>query len=132
MNIRTFYFILIFSLFNISLSYSNILVFKGLVKLNTTDLQSLTDIDLNKENISSSTTGKDREVIEECLQLLDSGEARVSEKIEKNWVVNEWLKKAVLLSFRLWPMDLIPGGPGNSNWWDKVPSKFSKWDKNIQ
>ena len=54
--------------------------------------------------------------------------ARVSEKIENNWVVNEWLKKAVLLSFRLWPMDLIEGGPGNGNWWDKVPSKFSKWN----
>ena len=81
----------------------------------------------NKENISSSTKGKEREVIEECLALLDSGQARVSEKIEKNWVVNEWLKKAVLLSFRLWPMDLISGGPDNSNWWDKVPSKFSKW-----
>ena len=81
----------------------------------------------NKENISSSTEGKEREVIEECLALLDSGQARVSEKIEKNWVVNEWLKKAVLLSFRLWPMDLISGGPDNSNWWDKVPSKFSKW-----
>ena len=81
----------------------------------------------NKENISSSTTGKEREVIEDCLALLDSGQARVSEKIEKNWVVNEWLKKAVLLSFRLWPMDLISGGPGDSNWWDKVPSKFSKW-----
>ena len=82
----------------------------------------------NKENISSSTQGKDRDAIEKCLDLLDSGEARVSEKINNNWVVNEWLKKAVLLSFRLWPMDLIAGGPGNSNWWDKVPSKFSKWN----
>ena len=82
----------------------------------------------NKENISSSTQGRDRDAIEKCLDLLDSGEARVSEKINNNWVVNEWLKKAVLLSFRLWPMDLIAGGPGNSNWWDKVPSKFSKWN----
>ena len=82
----------------------------------------------NKENISSSTKGKDRDAIEKCLDLLDSGEARVSEKTENNWVVNEWLKKAVLLSFRLWPMDLIAGGPGNGNWWDKVPSKFSKWN----
>ena len=89
---------------------------------------SIENIWENKENISSSTKGKDRDAIEKCLDLLDSGEARVSEKINNNWVVNEWLKKAVLLSFRLWPMDLIAGGPGNSNWWDKVPSKFSKWN----
>ena len=59
--------------------------------------------------------------------MLDAGKVRVSEKVEGIWEVNEWLKKAVLLSFKLWPMDLISGGPGNSNWWDKVPSKFSKW-----
>jgi 2,3,4,5-tetrahydropyridine-2-carboxylate N-succinyltransferase len=81
-----------------------------------------------KESISSSTDGIERNVIEECLGLLDSGEVRVSEKIGDNWKVNEWLKKAVLLSFKLWPMDIISGGPGNGNWWDKVPSKFSKWD----
>ena len=81
-----------------------------------------------KESISSSTDGIERNVIEECLGLLDSGEVRVSEKIGDNWKVNEWLKKAVLLSFRLWPMNIISGGPGNGNWWDKVPSKFSKWD----
>ena len=81
-----------------------------------------------KESISSSTDGIERNVIEECLGLLDSGEVRVSEKIGDKWKVNEWLKKAVLLSFRLWPMDIISGGPGNGNWWDKVPSKFSKWD----
>ena len=81
-----------------------------------------------KESISSSTDGIERNVIEECLGLLDSGEVRVSEKIGDKWKVNEWLKKAVLLSFKLWPMDIISGGPGNGNWWDKVPSKFSKWD----
>jgi len=80
-----------------------------------------------KDNISSNTKGGDRDVIEKCLSILDSGKARVSEKIDGNWIVNEWLKKAVLLSFKLWPMDIIAGGPGNSNWWDKVPSKFSKW-----
>ena len=89
---------------------------------------SIENIWENKENISPSTKGKERDAIEKCLDLLDSGEARVSEKINNNWVVNEWLKKAVLLSFRLWPMDLIAGGPGNGNWWDKVPSKFSKWN----
>ena len=81
-----------------------------------------------KENISSSTEGTERNSIEECLSLLDSGKVRVSEKINNKWTVNEWLKKAVLLSFRLWPMTMISGGPGNSSWWDKVPSKFSKWN----
>ena len=80
-----------------------------------------------KDKISSNTKGSDRDVIEKCLSILDNGKARVSEKIDENWIVNEWLKKAVLLSFKLWPMDIIAGGPGNSNWWDKVPSKFSKW-----
>src|SRR5210317_1697946 len=91
---------------------------------------NIENIWLNKENISSSTSGKDREVIEECLQLLDSGKARVSEKIEKNWVVNEWLKKAVLLSFRLWPMDLIPGGPGNNNF-RSVPGSIVRYSAHI-
>ena len=80
----------------------------------------------NKDKITSNSKGNDRKIIEECLSLLDNGEARVSEKIGNNWIVNQWLKKAVLLSFRLWPMETISGGPGNSNWWDKVPSKFSK------
>ena len=81
----------------------------------------------NRDNINSTTSGKTRDVIEKSLGLLDNGEARVSQKIDNNWIVNEWLKKAVLLSFKLWPMNKISGGPGNSNWWDKVPSKFSKW-----
>ena len=87
----------------------------------------------NKDKISANTKGSDRDVIENCLTLLDNGKARVSEKIGDKWIVNEWLKKAVLLSFRLWPMDMIEGGPGNSSWWDKVPSKFLKWtNKNFE
>ena len=81
----------------------------------------------NRDNINSETSGNTRDTIEKSLALLDNGEARVSQKIDNDWVVNEWLKKAVLLSFKLWPMNKISGGPGNSNWWDKVPSKFSKW-----
>ena len=95
---------------------------------NLEDLKNLIEeIWNNKENISSSTKGAERNAIEECLSLLDRGKVRVSEKIEGSWNVNEWLKKAVLLSFKLWPMDIISGGPGNGNWWDKVPSKFAKW-----
>jgi 2,3,4,5-tetrahydropyridine-2-carboxylate N-succinyltransferase len=67
------------------------------------------------------------EAVGRALDLLDSGEARVAEKGEAGWTVNQWLKKAVLLSFRLAPMEAIPGGPGGAAWWDKVPSKFAGW-----
>jgi 2,3,4,5-tetrahydropyridine-2-carboxylate N-succinyltransferase len=68
--------------------------------------------------------------IEAAIALLDSGEARVAEKSSGGWTVNQWLKKAVLLSFRLTPMETIPGGPGGAPWWDKVPSKFAGWGHN--
>ena len=68
-----------------------------------------------------------RDSVEEALRLLDRGEARVAEKGAEGWTVNQWLKKAVLLSFRLNPMEAIPGGPGGACWWDKVPSKFAGW-----
>jgi 2,3,4,5-tetrahydropyridine-2-carboxylate N-succinyltransferase len=54
---------------------------------------------------------------------------RVAEKKDGAWTVNQWLKKAVLLSFRLKPMEVIKGGPGGSAWWDKVPSKFAGWSE---
>jgi 2,3,4,5-tetrahydropyridine-2,6-dicarboxylate N-succinyltransferase len=63
-----------------------------------------------------------------AIDLLDSGAARVAEKGAGGWTVNQWLKKAVLLSFRLSPMEAISGGPGGAPWWDKVPSKFLGWD----
>jgi 2,3,4,5-tetrahydropyridine-2-carboxylate N-succinyltransferase len=68
------------------------------------------------------------EAVEAAIALLDSGEARVAEKGADGWTVNQWLKKAVLLSFRLSPMEAISGGPGGAPWWDKVPSKFLGWD----
>jgi 2,3,4,5-tetrahydropyridine-2-carboxylate N-succinyltransferase len=66
------------------------------------------------------------------LSLLDTGAARVAEKIAgqtgpQSWKVNQWLKKAVLLSFRLNDMSAISGGPNGATWWDKVPSKFDGW-----
>jgi 2,3,4,5-tetrahydropyridine-2-carboxylate N-succinyltransferase len=67
------------------------------------------------------------EAVGYALELLDGGEARVAEPGEGGWTVNQWLKKAVLLSFRLAPMEAIPGGPGGAPWWDKVPSKFAGW-----
>jgi 2,3,4,5-tetrahydropyridine-2-carboxylate N-succinyltransferase len=68
-----------------------------------------------------------RAAVEGAIALLDSGEARVAEKTAGGWQVNQWLKKAVLLSFRLTPMEAISGGPGGAAWWDKVPSKFAGW-----
>jgi 2,3,4,5-tetrahydropyridine-2-carboxylate N-succinyltransferase len=71
-----------------------------------------------------------REAIEQALELLDRGAARVAERAsDGTWRVNQWLKKAVLLSFRLNDMSEIPGGPGHAVWWDKVPSKFDHWDE---
>jgi 2,3,4,5-tetrahydropyridine-2-carboxylate N-succinyltransferase len=67
------------------------------------------------------------EAVAGAVRLLDSGAARVAEKGEGGWTVNQWLKKAVLLSFRLNPMEAISGGPGGAVWWDKVPSKFLGW-----
>ncbi|AQZ53064.1 2,3,4,5-tetrahydropyridine-2,6-dicarboxylate N-succinyltransferase [Martelella mediterranea] len=100
-----------------------------------TDLNSLAKtIDNAFENrgeISVSTKGEVRDAVEEALNLLDSGEARVAERQEHGaWKVNQWLKKAVLLSFRLNDMEVVKGGPGNATWWDKVPSKFEGWGDN--
>lgn len=84
----------------------------------------------NRAEISTATTGEVREAVNEALNLLDSGKARVAEKVDGDWKVNQWLKKAVLLSFALNDMSVIKGGPGNASWWDKVPSKFDNWDEN--
>ena len=82
----------------------------------------------DREAIGLDTTGANREAVENALDLLDRGETRVAEKSGAEWIVNEWLKKAVLLSFRLNDMTTIAGGPGdNTAWWDKVPSKFAGW-----
>jgi 2,3,4,5-tetrahydropyridine-2,6-dicarboxylate N-succinyltransferase len=81
----------------------------------------------NRSTVTALTTGAIREGVEEALQILDSGKARVAEKIAGDWKVHQWLKKAVLLSFRLNDMTIIEGGPGASTWWDKVPSKFDGW-----
>ncbi|AWN53859.1 2,3,4,5-tetrahydropyridine-2,6-dicarboxylate N-succinyltransferase [Methylobacterium sp. 17Sr1-1] len=83
----------------------------------------------DRATVGADTRGPVREAVEAALALLDSGEARVAEKSgNQDWHVNQWLKKAVLLSFRLNDMALIPGGPGGGGWWDKVPSKFEGWD----
>ncbi len=86
----------------------------------------------DRANITPRTSGEIREAVDAALHLLDNGHRRVAEKIPgktgvESWKVNQWLKKAVLLSFRLNDMELISGGPGGSSWWDKVPSKFEGW-----
>ena len=81
------------------------------------------------ENVTTDTHGDVREGVEHALGLLDSGAVRVAEKQNNgDWHVHQWLKKAVLLSFRLNDMTTISNGPGGSSWWDKVPSKFDGWD----
>jgi 2,3,4,5-tetrahydropyridine-2-carboxylate N-succinyltransferase len=83
----------------------------------------------DRDSVGASTTGETRDAVEQAIALLDSGAARVAEKGAEGWTVNQWLKKAVLLSFRLNPMESISGGPGGANWWDKVPSKFLGWSE---
>src|SRR5918998_2532884 len=84
----------------------------------------------DRASVGAGTTGPVRKAVEEALALLDSGEARVAEKTGGEWQVHQWLKKAVLLSFRLNDMAAIGGGPGGAAWWDKVPSKFEGWGEN--
>jgi 2,3,4,5-tetrahydropyridine-2-carboxylate N-succinyltransferase len=84
----------------------------------------------NVKSIGSGTRGPVRDAVDEALAGLDSGSFRVAEKIDGTWVTHQWLKKAVLLSFRLNDSVMIPGGPGGSSWYDKVRPKFQGWDEN--
>jgi len=86
----------------------------------------------DRANVNATTQGDIRDAVETALLHLDSGKLRVAEKIAgeigpASWKVNQWLKKAVLLSFRLNDMAAIAGAPGGASWWDKVPSKFDGW-----
>ena len=81
----------------------------------------------NRDSVSPGTKGEIRQAVDAVIASLDCGEARIAEKQDGQWVVKQWLKKAVLLSFRLNPMEAIGGGPGGAHWWDKVPSKFAGW-----
>ena len=84
-----------------------------------------------RDQVSPQTQGEVRDAVARALEGLDNGEFRVAEPGGEGWKVNQWLKKAVLLSFRLNDMASIPGGPGEATpWWDKVPSKFAGWGEN--
>ena len=94
------------------------------------DLQTAIDAAWEaRDTITPDTKGQVREAIETSLSFLDTGHLRVAEKMNDIWVTHQWLKKAVLLSFRLYPMEVISGGPGGAVWYDKVPSKFLGWDE---
>ena len=83
-----------------------------------------------RDSVNASTRGEIRDAVEAVLERLDDGELRVASKGEAGWTVHQWVKKAVLLSFRLNDMEVIAGGPGQATWWDKVPSKFEGWGAN--
>ena len=81
----------------------------------------------NRDKVNLKTKGNIGKAVEFALNQLDAGKLRVASKETGTWVTHQWLKKAVLLSFRLNDMELVKGGPGTSKWWDKVPSKFEGW-----
>ncbi|WP_103119677.1 2,3,4,5-tetrahydropyridine-2,6-dicarboxylate N-succinyltransferase [Methylopila sp. Yamaguchi] len=80
-----------------------------------------------RAEIGASTKGPVREAVEQALAAMDRGDLRIAVPENGAWTVHQWVKKAVLLSFRLNDMERIPGGPGGAAWWDKVPSKFDGW-----
>jgi 2,3,4,5-tetrahydropyridine-2-carboxylate N-succinyltransferase len=95
------------------------------------DLQAIIDAAWDaRDTVNAATKGEVRDAVESALALLDDGKARVAEPSDNGWQVNQWLKKAVLLSFRLNDMEMIPGAPGGASWWDKVPSKFLGMSEN--
>jgi 2,3,4,5-tetrahydropyridine-2-carboxylate N-succinyltransferase len=96
------------------------------------DLAKIVDAAFERrDEVGPTTKGEVRDAVEHALDMLDHGSARVAEReADGIWRVNQWLKKAVLLSFRLNDMSPIPGGPGHAVWWDKVPSKFDHWGEN--
>jgi len=96
----------------------------------TTDLErAINDAWNERDKLSPSTTGAIRTAVDEALSALDAGTRRVAEPGTSGWTVNEWLKKAVLLSFRLNDNKLISDAPGGASWFDKVPTKFAGWDQ---
>jgi 2,3,4,5-tetrahydropyridine-2-carboxylate N-succinyltransferase len=80
-----------------------------------------------RDSVGPETRGEVRQAVDAALGALDRGEVRIAEKRGGEWVVHQWLKKAVLLSFRLNSMEAVSGAPGGAHWWDKVPSKFAGW-----
>jgi 2,3,4,5-tetrahydropyridine-2-carboxylate N-succinyltransferase len=83
-----------------------------------------------RDSVNAKTTGAVRQSVEAALAALDSGRLRVADRSTGEWQIHQWLKKAVLLSFRLNDNTMIPHGPGKTAaWFDKVASKFEGWDE---
>lgn len=100
------------------------------VQTPSTDLENAVEAAWDaRDTLSAATTGAHRDAVETALAMLDSGKARIAEKGDNGWHVNQWLKKAVLLGFRLQDMRQISGGADNGGWYDKVDSKFKGWSE---
>jgi len=98
--------------------------------MNTTELEAAIEAAWeDRAGLSADTKGEARDAIEAAILGLDRGELRVASKESGDWVVNQWLKKAVLLGFRIHPNALMSGGPADGNFYDKVPSKFEGWSE---
>lgn len=96
--------------------------------MNTDQLQSIIEAAWDERAaLSPDTQGERREAVDAAIMGLDDGTFRVAEKVGRDWIVHQWLKKAVLLGFRLEANVIMPGGPASGAWFDKVPSKFSGW-----
>ena len=94
----------------------------------TDQLQAIIEAGWDRRESVDPSDAELARAVDSAIAALDSGDARIAEKVGGAWVVHQWLKKAVLLSFRLNPMEAIAGGPDGAQWWDKVPSKFVGWD----
>ena len=97
--------------------------------MNTEKIEIIENAFENINDINSSSSSDIISAIESTINDIDNGSIRVAEKINEEWIINQWIKKAILLYFRINNMKLISGSPGNSNWWDKIDSKFKDWDE---
>ena len=97
--------------------------------MNTEKIEIIENAFENINDINSSSSSDIISAIESRINDIDNGSIRVAEKINEEWIINQWIKKAILLYFRINNMKLISGSPGNSNWWDKIDSKFKDWDE---
>ena len=97
--------------------------------MNNNNIELIENAFENIENINSSSPSDIIKAIDSTIEDIDTGNLRVAEKINNNWVINQWVKKAILLYFRINDMKLISGSSGDSHWWDKIDSKFQGWDE---
>ena len=97
--------------------------------MNTEKIEIIENAFENINDINSSSSSDIISAIESTINDIDNGSIRVAEKINEEWIINQWIKKAILLYFRINNMKLISGSPGNSNWWDKIDSKFNDWNE---